>query len=46
MLKLNADKTEVIVFPSKDNKKITSDLSIHLGGVTILSSSCARNLGA
>ena len=43
MLKLNADKTKVILFSSQNNYKITSDLSINVGGATILPSNCARN---
>ena len=46
MLKLNTDKTEVILFSSKDVNKIPSDLSINVGGATILPSNWARNLGA
>ena len=45
VLKRNADKTEVILFSSKDINKIPSDLSINAGGATILLSNCARNLG-
>ena len=46
MLKLNADKNNVILFSSKDINKIPSDQSINVGGATILPSNCARNLGA
>ena len=46
MLKLNADKTEVILFSSKYINKIPSDLSINVGDATILHSNCAIIVGA
>lgn len=46
MLKLNADKTEVILFSSNDNSKFTPDVSINVGGANIKPSNCVRNLGA
>ena len=45
MLKLKADKTEVLIFSSKYNNKIPSDQSINVGGATILLTNCARNVG-
>ena len=45
MLKLNSDKTEVILFTSVHNKKHLDGLSINFGGAQISSSSSVRNLG-
>ena len=45
MLKLNADKTEVELLSAKYINKIHSDLSINVGGATILRSNCAGKLG-
>jgi hypothetical protein len=42
---LNPKKTEFIVFSSKNNSKIAKDLSIHLCGHEIFTSSVVRNLG-
>jgi len=46
MLKLNAEKTEVIVFSSKHNSQHVSDVSIIVGDTNIKPSDCVRNLGA
>jgi len=46
MLKLNAEKTEVIVFSSKHNSQHVSDVSIFVGNTNIKPSDCVRNLGA
>ena len=45
MLKLNADKTEVILFTSKNNEKIISDVPIGVGGTITKPSKYVRNLG-
>lgn len=46
MLKLNADKTEVMVFSSKNNLKHVDNLTIDVGSATIVPTDCVRNLGA
>ena len=46
MLKLNADKTELILFSSKPNADCISDLTIKVGCSEIKPSSHVRNLGA
>ncbi len=46
MLKINEDKTEVIIFSSKNNEQQVESLSITIGDETILPSKCVRNLGA
>ena len=46
MLKLNADKTEVIVFSSKQNAAAVEDLVVTVGSVDIKPTKCVRNLGA
>jgi len=46
MLKLNADKTELILFCSKRNAERMSDIAITVGDSVIKPSTCARNLGA
>jgi len=45
MLKLNKDKTEFIVFSSKQHVKKTENLPINLGSSYINSSMSVRNLG-
>lgn len=45
MLKLNSDKTEVMLFTSMHNKKHQDGLSINCGDTQIPSASCVRNLG-
>ena len=45
MLKLNNDKTEVILFLSKHNSKHVKDISIKVGDSEITTSSCVKNLG-
>jgi len=46
MLKLNTDKTEVIVFSSKHNKQFVNDISVTVGTSQIKPSPVVRNLGA
>ena len=46
MLKINADKTEVIVFTSQKNEKHIESISVKIGGEDIKPSKCVRNLGA
>ena len=46
MLKLNADKTEVILFSSVNNLQHISDVSISVGDSKIKPSKSVRNLGA
>lgn len=46
MLKLNADKTELILFASENNSKKVSDVSITVDGAVIKQSQSVRNLGA
>ncbi len=46
MLKLNADKTELIVFSSQRNEKLVNSITIQIGEEKINSSKCVRNLGA
>ena len=45
MLKLNEDKTEVILFTSKRNAKHLDNVSVKVGNSVIRSTSCVRNLG-
>ena len=45
MLKLNKDKTEIIVFSSKQHVKKTENLRIKVGSSYINSSMSVRNLG-
>ena len=45
MLKLNYDKTELIVFTSKYKHDLYNDLSITNGGTVVDSSSQVKNLG-
>ena len=45
MLKLNADKTEVMLFSSKHNSKDLDTTSVNIGTASIASTSCMRNLG-
>ena len=45
MLKLNTDKTEVIVFSSQRNASLIDNVSVTVGDSTITPSSCVRNLG-
>ena len=46
MLKLNDDKTELIVFTSKYKQDVYNDLSITIGGTVVDCSSQIRNLGS
>ena len=46
MLKLNADKIELIIFSTEKNSKLVSDVSITVDGDVIMQSPCVRNLGA
>ena len=46
MLKINADKTEVIVFTSQRNEKYVESISVNIGEENIKPSKCVRNLGA
>ena len=46
MLKLNTDKTELIVFASQRNAKFVENVSVTIGESNIKSSSCVQNLGA
>lgn len=46
MLKLNADKTEVIVFCSKQKEQSVENITITVGDSAIKPSKCVRNLGA
>ena len=46
MLKLNTDKTEVIVFSSKHNEQFVGDLEMTVGQSKIKPSAVVRNLGA
>jgi hypothetical protein len=46
MLKINADKTKVIVFTSQKNEKHIESISVKIGGEDIKPSKCVRNLGA
>ena len=45
MLKLNTDKTEVMLFASKHNSRHMSSISVQVGGSKIASTNCVRNLG-
>jgi hypothetical protein len=45
MLKLNADKTEVMLFLSKHNAKVMEDVSVNVGDSAITSTSSVKNLG-
>ena len=45
MLKLNDDKTELIVFTSKYKQDLYNDLSITIGGTVVDYSSQVRDLG-
>ena len=46
MLKLNTDKTEVIVFSSQRNSKHVENIKVNVGSSIITPSGCVRNLGA
>lgn len=46
MLKLNADKTELIIFSSEHNSKTVSNVSVTVDGSVIKQSPSVRNLGA
>lgn len=46
MLKLNADKTELILFASQNNEKHVETITIKIGKTEIKQSECVRNLGA
>ena len=46
MLKLNEDKTEVILFTSKHNTRHLDNISVRVGNSVITSTKCVRNLGA
>ena len=46
MLKINADKTEVILFSSKSNQKHVETISVKIGKEDIKPSTNVRNLGA
>ena len=46
MLKINADKTEVIIFTSKNNQQHVETTTVNIGNETITPSSSVRNLGA
>ena len=45
MLKLNEDKTEVILFTSKHNTRHLDKVSVKVGDSVIRSTSCVRNIG-
>ena len=45
MLKLNTDKTEVMLFTSKHNKKYIENVVVKVGDCPTPSTSCVRNLG-
>ena len=45
MLKLNDDKTELIVFTSRYKQDLYNDLSITIGGTVVDRSSQVRDLG-
>jgi hypothetical protein len=45
MLKLNTDKTEVIVFASGRNANLIKNISVAVGDSQINPSTCVRNLG-
>lgn len=45
LLKLNSDKTEVMIFSPKHKSKLTADLSVHIGGIDISPTTSVRNLG-
>ena len=45
MLKLNADKTEVMLFSSKHNSRTMDTISVDMGNSSIASTSCVRNVG-
>ena len=44
-LKLNSDKTEILVLHSKTKSLVTPTISLQFGDVTMKSSQSARNLG-
>ena len=46
MLKLNADKTEVILFTSQRNSQYIEDVELKIGGSNIKPSTSVKNLGA
>ena len=46
MLKINPDKTEVIIFSSQRNEKHIESVSVKIGEAEIKPSECVRNLGA
>ena len=45
MLKLNQDKTELIVFRPKHQSKTTNDYQLHVGTNTVHASKSVKNLG-
>ena len=45
MLKLNEEKTEVILFTSKRSTKHLDSISVRVGNSVIRSTKCVRNLG-
>ena len=45
MLKLNQDKTELIVFRPKHQSKTTNDYQLHVGTKTVHASESVKNLG-
>jgi hypothetical protein len=45
LLKLNRDKTEVMLFASKHNCKSLPDISLNVDGTEVESSSSVKNLG-
>ena len=46
MLKLNTDKTEVIIFSNQKNEQMVHQLTLTMGDSKIVPSTCVRNLGA
>ena len=45
MLKLNQDKTELIIFRPKQKTRSTSDFHLKIGPNTVKASNCVKNLG-
>ncbi len=45
MMKLNADKTEVMIFISKHNSQFVNNVEITIGDTVVQSTECVRNLG-
>ena len=45
MLKLNADNTEVMLFKSKQNSRLISNVSVKVGDSVITSTESVKNLG-